>query len=100
MNARMQVDQQLEREERLRANIANRRVGAFYDEENEEDDEYLHNEMRKERMRMMMDYPNNPGGDDPDADMQNMIDFEEVKGPLQQWLRKVNVIKHISGQFN
>lgn len=100
MNARMQIDQQLNREERQRANMTNRRVGAFYDEENEEDDELMHNEIRKERMRMMMDYPNNQGGEDPDADMQNMLDFEEVKGPLQQWLRKVNVIKYISGQFN
>ena len=83
--------------------MQNRRVGAFYDnDENEEDEnEILHNEMRRERMRMMLD--NGQGQDDmedPDKDMQNLLDFEEVKGPLSQWLRKKDVIKFVTTQFN
>jgi len=80
-------------------NMANRRIGAFYDEEGEDDEnEILHNEMRRERMRMMMDNGGGIDGDenDPDREMQNMLDFEDVKGPLQQWLRKVSVIKYIT----
>jgi DNA replication licensing factor MCM2 len=103
MNQRLQLNEELDREDRQRVNMANRRVGAFYDEENEDDEnEVLHNEMRRERMRMMMDNGNGMDGDenDPDREMQNMLDFEDVKGPLQQWLRKVSVIKYITSQFN
>ena len=32
--------------------------------------------------------------------MQKMLDFEDVKGPLSNWLKKENVIKFITRQFN
>lgn len=94
----MQIDQQLDREERLRLNNANRRPGAFMADEYDDDDNEIHNEMRRERMRRMLHDGN---ADEMDADdMQNMLDFEDVKGPLSQWLRKTDVIKFITKQFN
>ena len=82
-------------------NFAQRRPGAFNDEELEDDEnEILHNEMRRERMRMMLDNNGGVGGDDDPDDMQNMLDFEDVKGPLSVWLKKPEVIKFIIKQFN
>ena len=100
LNARMQADQEMERQERAKLNMAHRRPGAFNDEELEDDEnEILHNEMRRERMRIMMDNNGGEGDQDPDA-LQNMLDFEDVKGPLSVWLRKNDVIKFITKQFN
>ena len=96
----MQADQEMERQERARLNMAQRRPGAFNDEELEDDEnEILHNEMRRERMRMMLENNGVDGNEDPE-DMQNMLDFEDVKGPLSVWLRKNDVIKFITKQFN
>ena len=68
-------------------------------EDDEEEDEQLHNEMRQERLRIMMrDGDANSGGDDDE--MQNLLDFEDVKGPLSVWLKKADVIKFITRQFN
>lgn len=78
--------------------MANRRIGAFFDEEGEaDDDEILHNEMRRERMRNM--FNGNPDEEDPN-NMQNMLDFEDVKGPLSAWLKKLDVITFVQNQFN
>ena len=35
-----------------------------------------------------------------EEDMQNVLDFEDVKGPLSVWLKKADVIKFITRQFN
>ena len=32
--------------------------------------------------------------------MQNLLDMTDVRGPLQNWLKKPDVIKYISRQFN
>ena len=32
--------------------------------------------------------------------MQQMLDFEDVKGPLSQWLGRDDVIKFINRKFN
>jgi len=53
--------------------------------------------MRKERMRQM--FNGDPNEEDAN-NMQNMLDFEDVKGPLSVWLKKVEVIAFIQGQFN
>lgn len=56
--------------------------------------------MKQERMRMMM----MDGGDEPNADegddLQNLLDFEDVQGPLSVWLQRTDVIKFIARQFN
>ena len=51
MNARMNIDNRLEQEDRLRQ--LGRRPGALMDEEFDEEDEVLHNQIRQERLRMM-----------------------------------------------
>jgi len=47
----MQVDERLDKEERLQK--LGRRPGALMEEEYDEDEEMLHNQMRQERLRMM-----------------------------------------------
>jgi hypothetical protein len=47
----MQVDERLDKEERLQK--LGRRPGALMEDEYDEDEEMLHNQMRQERLRMM-----------------------------------------------
>ena len=45
----------------------------------------------------------NMGGANPSEsgeDNNNALDFEEVKGPIQTWLKKPDVIKFIKRCFN
>jgi hypothetical protein len=80
--------------------MAGRRPGAFMDDEYEEDQDEVLAAMKQERMRMMM---RDNGGDELDGGndpMDNLLDFEDVQGPLSVWLKKVDVIKFIFRQFN
>jgi len=55
--------------------------------------------MRQERLRIMMrDGDANSQGDEDE--MQKLLDFEDVKGPLSVWLKKPDVIKFVTRQFN
>lgn len=54
--------------------------------------------MRQERMRMMMRDEGDHVGDQED-DMQQILDYEDVNGPLAQWLKKNEVIRFIVRQF-
>jgi hypothetical protein len=38
--------------------------------------------------------------DSQNDDMGNLLDFEDVKGPLSVWLKKPEVIKFVTRQFN
>ena len=83
--------------------MGQRRAGALMEDEFDDgDDELIHNEIRQERMRQLMDQ--NPDGGDPfdgdDDQMQNMLDFEDVKGPLSGWLLRPDVIRFITRKFN
>jgi DNA replication licensing factor MCM2 len=95
LEGRMQVDKRLDQEARMRQ--LGRRPGALMDEEYEEDDEMLQNQIRQERMRMMregaIDHGMGGGGDDQDED--NVLDFEDVRGPLFVWLKKQDVIRYV-----
>ena len=52
MGERAAIDKQLQQEDRIRQQLAGRRAGAFLQDE-EEDDEEMHIQMRQERMRLM-----------------------------------------------
>jgi len=87
----------------MRENNRARMPGAFMDDEYMEDnenDDQLHNQMRQQRMQMMM------RGNDQQDDEEEMngiagaLDFEDVKGPLSAWVKKQDVAKFISRQFN
>ena len=78
-----------------------RRPGAFMDDEYEEnEDEALHHQMRQQRMRMMMMDGGDENGNDEEFEMEKVLDLEDVKGPLQNWLKKQDVVRHITKQFN
>lgn len=80
--------------------MGQRRAGALMDDEFDDgDDELIHNEIRQERMRQLMDQNQDYNGEDDDQ-MQQMLDFEDVKGPLSQWLGRDDVIKFINRKFN
>ena len=49
-------------------------------------------------MRMMMRDEGDHVGDQED-DMQQILDYEDVNGPLAQWLKKNEVIRFIVRQF-
>jgi hypothetical protein len=98
LDGRREVEERLEREERFR--MAGRRPGAFIDDEYEEDQDEVMAAMKQERMRMMM-RDNGGGDDDENLDgMDNVLDFEDVQGPLSVWLKKADVVKFIYRQFN
>ena len=104
MQGRLDVDRQLERQDRLAQGMQGRRAAAMMDDEYEDDDDQLLNDqMRQERMRMMregvLDEDRQIHSQD-DQDMQNVLDFEDVQGPLSIWLKKNDVIRFISRQFN
>ena len=69
------------------------------DEFDDGEDELIHNEIRQERMRQLMDQNQEGYGEDDDQ-MQQMLDFEDVKGPLSTWLGRDDVIKFITRKFN
>ena len=69
------------------------------DEFDDGEDELIHNEIRQERMRQLMDQNQEGYGEDDDQ-MQQMLDFEDVKGPLSTWLNRDDVIKFINRKFN
>lgn len=78
--------------------MAGRRPGAFIDDEDEEDQDEVLAAMKQERMRMMM---RDGDGEVPEDDgMENLLDFEDVQGPLSVWLKKTDVVKFIYRQFN
>lgn len=58
--------------------------------------------MRQERMRQMRIGMNEDMGGHIDSgdEGNNALDFEEVKGPIQTWLKKPEVIKFIKRCFN
>jgi len=43
---------------------------------------------------------NQEGYGEDDDQMQQMLDFEDVKGPLSTWLSRDDVIKFINRKFN
>jgi DNA replication licensing factor MCM2 len=96
MTGRMQVDQQLNREERMQQ--IGRRPGALMHEEFDDEDEDMHNQIRQERLKMLreggIDHGGPDSGDDP-----NVLDFEDVRGPLFVWLKKQDVIRYVKRQF-
>ena len=92
MDGRLEVEARLDREERFR--MAGRRPGAFIDDEYEEDQDEVLAAMKQERMRMMM-RDNGGADDDDDPGMDNVLDFEDVQGPLSVWLKKPDVVKFI-----
>ena len=69
------------------------------DEFDDGEDEIIHNEIRQERMRQMMNQ-NEDYGEGEDDQMQQMLDFEDVKGPLSTWLQRDDVIVFIRRKFN
>lgn len=72
-------------------------------DEDFDDEEEVLQAMKQERMRMMM---RDDGGDanglgaGSGSGLDQILDFEDVKGPLSIWLKKADVIKFISRQFN
>ena len=70
-------------------------------DEYEDDDEMLSRQLRQEKMRQMLrnDQEDGIGSEDGD-NLQNVLDFEDVKGPLSIWLKKSDVVKFIQRQFN
>lgn len=71
------------------------------DEYEDHEDEALHHQMRQQRMRMMMmDGGPDENGEDAEFEMEKVLDLEDVKGPLQNWLKKQDVVRHITKQFN
>lgn len=97
MDARQEVEARLEREERLR--MAGRRPGAFIDEDDEEDQDEVFAAMKQDRMRMIM-RDGDGNLDEDEGGMDNLLDFEDVQGPLSVWLKKTDVVKFIFRQFN
>lgn len=78
-----------------------RRAGAFMDENEYSEGDDLARQMRLERMRQMRqgeEYMAD-GGMDQDM-MQDVIDFEEVKGQLSLWLQRAEVIRWIRKSFS
>jgi len=69
------------------------------DEEYDEDDEMLHNQMRQERLRMMREGGNDHMQDSQGDNNENVLDFEDVRGPLFVWLKKQEVIRYVKRQF-
>jgi hypothetical protein len=57
--------------------------------------------MKQERMRMMMrDDGDGGNAGSGTGGLDQILDFEDVKGPLSIWLKKPDVIRFINRQFN
>lgn len=81
-----------------------RRPGALLDGDDDEDmDEHEMNAMRRRRMREMREgegmYDDNMDMNQDHDDLQNIVDYDDVKGPVSTWLKKPEVIRFISRQF-
>lgn len=75
--------------------------GAFMDEEMEQysDDEMLNRQMRQERMRIMRQGEGDFIGGEEDQEMNDYLDYEDVKGKLSIWVQRPEVIKWIRKTF-
>ena len=91
---RMEVERRLNQQDRLKQR--NRRIpGAFYeDDEAEYEDDELAKQMRMQRLRDMRQAEG-----EEDQDMQDVLDYEDVKGQLSQWVVKPEVIRWIRKTF-
>ena len=102
LDGRAHAEEELNQQDRYRA--AGRRPNAFMANDDDfDDEEEVLQAMKQERMRMMM---RDDGGDanglgaGSGSGLDQILDFEDVKGPLSIWLKKPDVIKFISRQFN
>ena len=102
LDGRAHAEEDLNQQDRYRA--AGRRPNAFMANDDDfDDEEEVLQAMKQERMRMMM---RDDGGDanglgaGSGSGLDQILDFEDVKGPLSIWLKKPDVIKFISRQFN
>jgi hypothetical protein len=80
---RMEVERKLQMEERAKQR-GNRRIpGALMENDEFSEDDELNRQMRFERMRL-----NRQEGEDEqeDAIMDGVLDYEDVKGKLSQWV--------------
>ena len=71
----------------------------------DEEDELVNQQIRQERMRMMregVDGGSGYGGNGSEGgdDIAGALDFEDVRGPLFIWLKKPDVIKFVTRQFD
>jgi DNA replication licensing factor MCM2 len=104
-NARAEADRRLNQEDRLRAMAAGgqgrRMPGAFAEDVDIDDDhEEMQARLRQDRFRMMREEAR---GEMDDIDMNEndaAVDYDDSKGPIQNWLRQPSVIKWIIKQFS
>ena len=102
--ARQEVDRRLNQEDRLRemANTGRRVPGAFAEDIDIDDDhEEMQARLRQDRFRMMREEAKGDGMDNVDMDDQEAaVDYDDSKGPIQNWLRQPSVVKWIIKQFS
>lgn len=99
----MAVEQRLDQQEQIQDMRGGRRPGALLDGDDEDMDENEMNEMRRRRMREMREGDQFDDANDLNQDhddLQNIVDFDDVKGPVSIWLKKPEVIKFITRQFD
>lgn len=78
-----------------------RRAGAFMDDDEYSEQDDVARQIRMAKLREMRQGDEDMGGDDADQDMmQDVIDYEEVKGQLSLWVQRPEVIRWIRKSFS
>ena len=98
--ARRELERKMDQEAKLRAHKG-RRAGAFMNDDEYSETDELARQMRYQRMREMRqggDQDQADEGDDQDM-VQDVIDYEEVKGQLSQWVQRQEVVRWIRKSF-
>jgi DNA replication licensing factor MCM2 len=99
---RRELEKRMDLEARAKAQRG-RRAGAFMDDDEYSEADDVARQMRLERMRQQNNRGDEDmggtGGDDLDM-VQDVIDYEEVKGALSQWVQRPEVVRWIRKSFS
>jgi DNA replication licensing factor MCM2 len=97
---RRELEKQMDQEARAKAQRG-RRAGAFMDDDEYSEADDVARQMRLERMRQQNQRDEDVGAAGEDHEMvQDVIDYEEVKGPLSQWIQRPEVVRWIRKSFS
>ena len=93
---RREIERNMDQDARMRQQRG-RRAGAFMDDNEYSENEEIARQMRMDRMKALHGDGNVAMEDD--QEMNEVIDFEDVKGQVSQWVQKQEVIRWIRKTF-
>jgi DNA replication licensing factor MCM2 len=93
---RREIERNMDQDARMRQQRG-RRAGAFMDDNEYSENEEIARQMRMDRMKAL--HGDGNVAMDDDQEMNEVIDFEDVKGQVSQWVQKQEVIRWIRKTF-